>query len=99
MLRGGDSTTGTVTLDGPAPGGGFVVTLQSSSIDGRPPASVTVAAGNRSATFTIVTAGVSNDTEVLITATAGGISKSVQIRLQPLSRPASTRVSVTGVVG
>src|SRR5207237_5576806 len=77
-LRGGDPTTGTLTLDTVAPGGGIVVSLSSESKDGRPPASVTVPAGSKTTTVTIDTAGVSGDTEVRINATAGGVTLSVQ---------------------
>src|SRR6266550_8677487 len=81
LQTGGDPVTGTVTLDGPAPDGGAVVALTSSGQDARPPSSVNVASGNRTATVTIPTASVSNATEVMITATYRGDSKSVQIRL------------------
>jgi hypothetical protein len=96
-VRSGQSTTGTVTLDGAAPSGGATVTIESSNTDARPPASVAVSAGSRSATFTIPTADVSSDTEVTITATYSGVSKSVQIRVQPQSRP--SRVTIVGKVG
>ena len=78
---GGEPVTGSVTLDGPAPDGGAVITLASNNQDARPPASVNVSAGNRTATVTIPTASVSKDTEVSITASYGGVSKPVQIRL------------------
>src|ERR1700741_2122422 len=81
LQTGGEPVTGSVTLDGPAPDGGAVVALASSGQDARPPASVNVSAGNRTATVTIPTAGVSNVTEVVITASYGGVSKPVQIRL------------------
>jgi hypothetical protein len=81
LQTGGDTVTGTVTLDGPAPDGGAVVALTSSGQDARPPSSVGVGSGNRTATVTIPTASVSHATEVIITATYRGDSKSVQIRL------------------
>jgi hypothetical protein len=96
-VRSGSTMTGTVTLDDPAPAGGVAVTIESSNTDARVPASVSVGGGNRSATFTINTADVSNDTEVTITATYSGVSKSVQVRIQPLFRPA--RVTIAGKVG
>jgi hypothetical protein len=96
-VRSGSTMTGTVTLDGPAPGGSVSVTIESSNGDARPPASVSVGSGNRSATFTINTADVSSDTEVTITASYGGVSKSVQVRIQPGLRPA--RVTIVGKVG
>jgi outer membrane protein assembly factor BamB len=52
----GTSTQGTVTLAKPAPAGGWVVTLTSSQPSlAIPPATVTVAAGSSSATFTVTT--------------------------------------------
>jgi hypothetical protein len=81
LQTGGEPVTGTVTLDGPAPDGGAVVALTSSGQDARPPSDVSVGSGNRTTTVTIPTAGVSHATEVIITATYRGDSKSVQIRL------------------
>jgi hypothetical protein len=52
----GSPSTGTVTLNGFAPPGGAVVTLSSSNIAlARVPASVTIPAGSRSASFTVTT--------------------------------------------
>ncbi len=49
-------STGTVTLSGPAPTGGLAVTLTSSDTrKARVPATVTVAAGQSTATFTVTT--------------------------------------------
>jgi hypothetical protein len=98
-MRSGDTATGTVTLDGEALSGGAVVTIESSGSDARlDVSSVTVSAGSRTASFAIHAAGVSGNTEVLITATYAGVSKSVQIRVQPgVNR--SLTVSVRGVVG
>jgi hypothetical protein len=51
------NTTGTVTLSGPAPTGGEVVTLVSSSDRLSVPSSVTVPAGQTTATFTVTSNG------------------------------------------
>jgi hypothetical protein len=72
----GNTSTGTVTLSGPAPTGGLSVTLSSSqpTIAAVPtnPSSVTVPAGARSATFTVSTSRPpSNNTKVTISATLG----------------------------
>ena len=96
-VRSGTTMTGTVTLDDPAPSGGASVAIESSNTDARVPSSVSIGGGNRSGTFTINTADVSNDTEVTITATYAGVSKSVQIRIQPLFRP--SHVNIVGKVG
>ena len=71
-VQGGNSSTGTVTLNGPAPAGGIVVTLSSSRTSvATVPASVTVAAGATTATFLIATKTVTSSTSVTITAKRG----------------------------
>ena len=68
-LIGGDSATGTASLDGIAPAnGGFSIKLTANSTAASVPASVTVAPGGSSATFAINTAPVSFDTPVIVTA-------------------------------
>ena len=52
---GGNSTTGTVSLDAPAPTGGATVTLVCQTAGVTLPASVTVPAGQQSATYPIAT--------------------------------------------
>jgi hypothetical protein len=54
-ISSGVSSTGTVTLTGAAPPGGIVVLLASSDPSAMIPASVTVAAGSNTGTFTITT--------------------------------------------
>jgi hypothetical protein len=81
---GGKSTTrNTVTLNGPAPTGGAVVTLTSGdSTVASPQASVTVLAGATSATFTITTTAVTSSTVVPITATFNG-TKMANLTVNP----------------
>jgi WD40 repeat protein len=68
-VRGGQNSTGTVTLTGPAPAGGWPVPLQSSNPRvAIVPSNVTVAAGATTATFTITTNVVGTTTTVTITA-------------------------------
>jgi hypothetical protein len=78
---GGNSSTGTVTLSGPAPSTGTVVTLSDNSSSATTPASVTVTSGNKTATFTITTSGVSSTTTVTVTATFSGVSKTATLTL------------------
>ena len=69
---GGNISMGTVTLNGAAPTGGATVTLQSNNTSAaQVPVGVTIAAGLRSATFTITTGGVASSTSVTITAMYG----------------------------
>jgi hypothetical protein len=72
----GETVTGTVTLNGAAPPGGQVLALSSSDPGTTVPATVTVPAGETSATFPIevVVGPVGGD--LVITATANGISQS-----------------------
>src|SRR5437773_4081068 len=55
VTGGPQSSTGTVTLSGPAPAGGAQVTLSSSNGAASVPSSVTVPAGSSSANFTVNT--------------------------------------------
>ena len=72
-VLGGSSSTGTVTLNGPAPASGAVVTLSSSNTAAaRVPASVTVAANATTATFTVTTSPVASNASLTISGTYGG---------------------------
>lgn len=75
-VQGGISSTGTITLSGPAPSGGISVGLLSNSTSAIVPATVTIAGGSTSATFTIKTSGVNTQTSTLITAGNGAAAKS-----------------------
>ncbi len=82
-LAAGNSATGTLTLGGPAPAGGWVVTL----ISGNPafvsiPATVTVPAGASTATFVITTAKASPTFSCLISAHDSVIWHSATINVQ-----------------
>ena len=82
-VYGGATSTGTVSLSGPAPTGGIVVMLSSSN----PPKanvspSVTVAAGASSASFTITTASVASKTSATISASYGGVTKKAILTIQ-----------------
>ncbi len=70
-VTGGGSSQGTVTLASPAPTGGTIVTLSTSSQDAQVPATVTVPAGQTSAPFMITTSGVFNTEYVSVNATLG----------------------------
>jgi hypothetical protein len=72
-VRGGTSATGTVSLSGPAPAGGAVVTLSSNKPSvATVPSSVTVPAGAMTASFPVSTSLVSSYTLVDIAAGYGG---------------------------
>jgi hypothetical protein len=68
-VSGGTSATGTVFLSAPAPAGGISVTLATSNASvARVPGIVSVAGGQTSASFTVTTFAVANNTLVTITA-------------------------------
>ncbi len=75
-VKGGNTSQATVTLSGPAPSGGAVITLSSSNTSAATvPASVTVSAGQTGRTFTVSTQRRSSTTTVNISATYGGVTK------------------------
>jgi hypothetical protein len=71
LVIGGSPSTGTVTLNGPAPSGGVSVSLSSSDPAAVVPASVSVPSGATSATFAITTSSVTTTHTVTITAVYG----------------------------
>ncbi len=85
VTGGAQSSTGTVTLSGPAPNSGASVNLSSSASAATVPASVTVAYGASSATFTATTSAVTTSTPATITAALGGVTKTASITVNPPS--------------
>jgi hypothetical protein len=102
---GGNTLQGKVTLGGPAVGS-VVVQLSESSPLVSMPTSVTVLAGQTSATFTVTTLSVNATTFVEVFATYGGSSKQATLTLTPLqlasfnlsSNAVFERQTVTGTV-
>ena len=81
----GSTTTGTVTLDSPAPTGGSVVALVSSNVNAATvPATVTVAAGSTTGTFTITSVVTLAAQTTTLTASYGGVSRSGSVVVTPL---------------
>ena len=99
---GGNSSTGSVALNGAAPSP-VVVALSSASGAVTVPASVTVAAGSSAATFGIATSAVSATTSATLTATYNGVQKTTTFTVNPApaSPPAlsSLTLSQTTVSG
>src|SRR6266436_1003070 len=95
-VTGGNSSTGTVTLSGPAPTGGAQVTLSSSDTTvARVLSSVTVAAGATSASFTVSTSAVAGSTTVSIFASYAGATRSASLTVTPAPPPPPTLASLT----
>lgn len=79
----GNSSTGTVTLTGPAPSGGLVVTLASRQPNlAHVPANVTVPAGSTSATFAVRTVFVHCSSQTTISGTLSGVRMTVDLAVQ-----------------
>jgi hypothetical protein len=101
VVGGAQSPTGTVTLSGPAPAGGALVTLSSSNAAASVPSSVTVPAGSSSTTFAISTSAVAASTSVVIFASYDGVTPSTSLTVTPPPLPtvSSLTLSPTSVVG
>ncbi|MBN9658547.1 MAG: carboxypeptidase regulatory-like domain-containing protein [Acidobacteria bacterium] len=84
-IAGGKAITSAyVVMSGPAPAGGLAVGLSSSNPALAPPATITIPAGaTSSGYFTIPTNPVSAPISVIVTATAGGVSKTATIQVKP----------------
>lgn len=82
---GGNSVSGTVTLEGPAAPGSITVSLSSSnpSVAGPTVNSIAIPAGSLTGTFTVATSHVSVKTTVTIKATANGITKGKALTITP----------------
>jgi hypothetical protein len=78
--------TATVTLTAAAPAGGAVIRLESESATARVPSSVTVAAGQTTATFVVDTSTVDARTDVVITAIYADVARRVTLSVL-LPRP------------
>ena len=95
---GGIITTGTVTLNGPAPIGGAIVSLSSSDPSAKVLSTVTVIEGQTSANFLIATTPVQSNTNPQITATINGVSRSCGL-IVAAPQLVSFHVSQTTIAG
>ena len=94
---GGGTSTATVSLIGVAPAGGLYVNLSTSnSTVTSLPSGITVNAGASEATFTVSTTAVATQIDVILTAAAGGETKTATLTLLPPGAPAPG--TVTGTV-
>ncbi len=104
-VSGGNNSTGTLTLSGPAPAGGALVTLLSSNTAAaQVPASVTVSAGQSSATFAVTTSTVATNASLTISATYGSTqtagltvtaAAASTVTLNPISVPGGATSTAT----
>lgn len=83
-VYGGTPSTGTVSLNGPAPATGALVTLSSSNpAAAAVPGSATIPSGANSATFGVTTSAVTSSTPVTITAAYNGTSRPTTLTVTP----------------
>ena len=82
-IRGGQTASGQVTLECPAPPGGLLVSRSSSLPSAAPPATVTVPAGATSASFQVATTFVTTSTTITLTASAGGSAQTATLMFLP----------------
>jgi hypothetical protein len=84
---GGNQSTGTVVLNSVAPGGGVSVALSTDNAVAGVPASVTIPAGQSSASFAVSTTAVAASTTAKITATYNGTSRVTTLTVNPPPAP------------
>lgn len=99
---GGVPAGGSLTLNGRAPAGGALVSLESDSSAASPPATITVPEGDASAPVSIPTSAVATTTTVTISATWNGLTVQAQLTLTSQEPPSSLfldRASTTGQEG
>ena len=100
-LVGPTPSIGTVTLSGPAPNGGVLVSLSSSKpgVAAVPP-SVTIPAGATNASFTATTSSVTTSTTVTVAASYAGVTQTSSLTVMPpppAGTPAGTyTLTITG---
>ena len=101
LVTGGKASQGKVTLSAAAPAGGATIALKSSDTSlATVPTSVTIAAGNKSISFTVTTKTVTTTKTVNITASIGTTSKMATLTVNPAAVTVSAlSLSPTSVVG
>jgi outer membrane protein assembly factor BamB len=80
-VKGGATSYGTVTLTGPAPVGGLIVSLSSSQTAATVPYTVTIAAGKTTASFAVKTQKVNSTTSATISGTISGVTASASLTI------------------
>jgi hypothetical protein len=96
-VTGGTSTTGTVTLSGPAATGGDVVTLSSTNAAATPQATVTVAAGASTAQFNVTTVTVTTTATGNIQASFNSSSPTAALTVVPAPTITSFTATATTI--
>ena len=101
VVGGTTSVTGAVSLGGPAPAGGAIVTLASSSSAATFPngKTVTIPAGSQTATFPISAKAVTTSTPVTLTASYSAVKQKTNFTIVPAFSLSSVSVSPSSVIG
>jgi hypothetical protein len=102
VVGGAGSVTGTVSLGGPAPAGGALIALSSTSTSALLPSgkSVTIPAGSRSVTFPVGTGPVPTSTPITVSASYHSVVQNASFTLVPPFNLASlSPVTVLGTFG
>ena len=105
VTGGSANAQGTATLSAAAPSGGTVVTLSSNNTNAATvPASITIAAGATSGTFTVTSRPVTSSASVTISGASGGVTRSGTLTVNPAAGGGGTgtatlTVSATGRSG
>jgi len=93
-VEGQSSPTATVTLTQNAPAGGAVVSLQSGNTNvAKVPSSVTVPAGQKTATFVVDTSTVPSSTQVTLQATYQSVTKLFVLTVRPPALTARFKIT------
>lgn len=93
-IMAGSSVTGLVTLNAPARGNGFGVSITSSNAAVQAPASVTVTSGQVSATFALQTTA-SAAGPATVTASANGVSRNTILTVNSTSGPSLATLTLS----
>jgi hypothetical protein len=93
-VTGGSAAQGTVTLSASV-SAATVVSLASSNAAATVPASVTVAAGSSSATFTVGTTSVSASASATISATLNGTTRGATLTINPAAATTTDTVAIS----
>ena len=85
IVIGPESSVGTAYLSGPAPSGGYVVSLSSNQESVTVPAKVTIPSGSDHATFAVKTETVAVQTIAAVSASLNGITQTTNLTVNPPS--------------
>jgi len=98
LVAGCKSVSGRLTLSSPAPAGGAIATISDTLTAATPPATVKIAEGATSKSFTIMTVPVATNQSGTVTASLGGASSSQPLTIRPMGLSA-VKLSPSTVVG